>query len=245
MLRRSEPVVEAEVSPPSRALVEAYAEHLGVPRERYREQLPPHLFAQWSYAVVARALAGAPYPLHRIVTSACRLEQRAPLSRDRLRLTAEAEAPRRQGCCVELPVRIRCGTRAEPDALEAILLLSVPGDGEPSPPTTIPCGAHAVATWDLDATSARTFAMLTGDLNPLHWLPGYGRLLGFGGRVAHGLSLLARTAEALVDDWRVLDVRFPEALVLPARVSLFVEDAELFVGEEPGGVACLAGSYAR
>jgi acyl dehydratase len=115
----------------------------------------------------------------------------------------------------------------------------------------VPQGVERVASWHLDGGSSREFATLGGDLNPLHWLPGYARLFGFEGILAHGFALLARAFEGLVDHrcdgdverLALLDVRFPNALPLPASVGLFADEQRVFVGTAVGAPACLAGRY--
>jgi hypothetical protein len=45
----------------------------------YKRELPPHLFPQWSFPAVLRALEGVPYPFARIVNAGCTLSIEGPL----------------------------------------------------------------------------------------------------------------------------------------------------------------------
>jgi hypothetical protein len=40
-----------------------------------------------------------------------------------------------------------------------------------------------------------------------------------------------------------IDVKFTKPLVLPAKVGLYVDDENVFVGDAPGGPAYLVGTY--
>src|SRR2546425_8343727 len=70
------------VAPLSRTLVRDYVAHVGGDPAAYRDTVPPHLFPHWSLALAARTLAGAPYPLHRVLVAGCRLEIHAELPID-------------------------------------------------------------------------------------------------------------------------------------------------------------------
>jgi len=40
-------------------------------------------------------------------------------------------------------------------------------------------GAHEIGWWSIRPNDAVDFAVLTGDFNPVHWLPAYARAAGF------------------------------------------------------------------
>ncbi len=102
-------------------------------------------------------------------------------------------------------------------------------------------------------------ALLTGDVNPVHWLRPYARAAGFKSTILHGFSTLARSVESLhrarfagdIDRLASIEVRFTRPLVLPARVRLFVsrppEDAPdawgISVGRAPGAPAFMIGHF--
>ncbi len=115
----------------------------------------------------------------------------------------------------------------------------------------VPSGAREIAYLRLPQDAGLDFAKLTGDFNPIHWVPAYARASGFRGVILHGFSTLARAIEALnrgvfagrPGALRDIDVRFTKPLVLPAKVGVYVEGQSIFVGDAQGGPAYLAGTF--
>ena len=112
----------------------------------------------------------------------------------------------------------------------------------------LPEAAQKIDDWTLGRDAGLTFALLTGDINPLHWLPPYARALGFRSSILHGFAAMARTYAALERRLgprrlRLLDVRFRRPIVLPAQLSLYVDGDQVLVGtaDEP---LCLTGRFA-
>ena len=116
----------------------------------------------------------------------------------------------------------------------------------------MPACAREIARIRADAQAGLSFAALTGDVNPIHWLGPYARAFGFRRPILHGFATMARAWEGLVrtlakgDPTRLafVDARFVQPLPFPADVGLFVDDARgVWVGDAPGGVAYLEGSF--
>jgi acyl dehydratase len=112
----------------------------------------------------------------------------------------------------------------------------------------VPASARLLEEWSLARDAGLTFALLTGDVNPLHWLAPYARLMGFRGTILHGFAAMARAFVGIERAFaprrlRLLDVRFVRPVLLPARVSLYVEGERLFVGTT-GAAPYLTGSFA-
>jgi hypothetical protein len=95
------------------------------------------------------------------------------------------------------------------------------------------------------------FAKLTGDFNPIHWIPAYARASGFPNVILHGFATLAHAWEGLnrrlfggdVHAIASFDAKFTRPLVLPHEVGLYVLGHEVFVGDAPGGPAYLTGTF--
>ena len=116
----------------------------------------------------------------------------------------------------------------------------------------VPSDVRELAYWRLAPAAGRSFALLTGDINPVHWLRPYAQASGFRSTILHGFATLARTMEGLhrglfagaVHRLLSIDVRFSRPLSLPARVGLYVgTDHTVFVGDAPGGFAYLTGRF--
>jgi hypothetical protein len=108
-----------------------------------------------------------------------------------------------------------------------------------------------LARWNLGTHVGLEFAKLTGDFNPIHWIPPAARANGFRNVINHGFSTMARAIEGLnrslfsgdVSRLEAIDVKFTKPLVLPAKVGLYIDDDRVFVGDAPGGPAYLVGTY--
>jgi acyl dehydratase len=224
--------------------------------------VPAHFFPQWGFPLAARALAGLPYPLARVVNAGCRIEAHAPLPGGeplfaRVRLQSVDEDERR----ALVTTRVETGTRDVPFSVIAEMRVFIPlpsrgegkqksGGGKAKP--TVPADAREIAFLRLSKGAGLDFAKLTGDFNPIHWIEPYARAAGFRSTILHGFATLARAIEALnrarfAGDparLRVVDARFTRPLVLPARAGVYVDDAGgLWVGDAPAGGAYLEGHY--
>jgi acyl dehydratase len=166
-----------------------------------------------------------------------------------------------------LQQRVITSTESAPNALIADMFAVVPlggkGDkksgngkgGNGAQPkkesARVPEDAREIAYFRLNAKAGLDFAKLTGDFNPVHWVPGYARAFGFPNVILHGFPTMARAIEGLnrglfagdttrIKKW---NCRFTKPLVLPAKAGLYVRGNEVFVGVAPGGPAYLAGSF--
>jgi len=115
----------------------------------------------------------------------------------------------------------------------------------------VPDDACSLAIITLPANAGLSFAKLTGDFNPIHWLPPYAKASGFKNVILHGFCTFAFAAEVLVqhvlggdpERLQALEARFTRPLVLPAEVSVFVRGAEVYVGTQPGQPAFMTGTF--
>ncbi|HUQ01743.1 MAG TPA: MaoC/PaaZ C-terminal domain-containing protein [Kofleriaceae bacterium] len=267
------PWFETEVKAPSADLVRAFVAFTKGDQATYRGVVPPHLFPQWTLASASRALGGVPYPLAKIVNAGVSLDLHARIPAGeplvvRARLESIDESPSR----VLMATRIETGTASAPDALVATLRTYVPlsprsnganGEGgangsngakrsERAAPPSVADGARELAFIKVPANAGLEFAKLTGDFNPIHWIPAYARTAGFKACILHGFGEFAYATSALVrgllsgdaSKLRAVEARFTKPFVLPGKLGIYVTDAgELFAGDAPGGAAYLAGRF--
>jgi acyl dehydratase len=117
---------------------------------------------------------------------------------------------------------------------------------------SVPADAREIAWQRLRPDAGLDFAKLTGDFNPIHWIPAAAHASGFRSVILHGFSTLARTIEALnrrvyagdVSRLGSIDARFTRPVVLPATLGIYVQDHHVYVGDAPGGGAYLEATYA-
>jgi len=254
------PELRQTVPPRSADLVRDYVRHVGGDPAWYRKTLPPHLFPQWGFPLLAATLRDVRYDMTRILNAGCRMQLRAPLpAGEPLQLRALLADVDDNGERVILTERLVTGTAGAPEALICDIQALVPLPRKKDAPRRpgkekprVPEAARAVGEWRLAANAGLQFALLTGDFNPVHWIPPVARMSGFKSTILHGYATLARTIETLhhglwsgrVDRLREIEVRFVRPLVLPARVAVFVDDqGGVFVGKAPGGPAFLTGTF--
>jgi acyl dehydratase len=249
-------------------LVRDYVRHVGGDANAYKKFVPPHLFPQWGFPLAASTLKGIPYPLMKVLNGGCRIEINAPLPLGE-KLTARARLADidDDGRRAVLHQVVTTGTAKVPDALVAHMYAIVPvekplakgekkaSNGGPARPKKdaprVPTTAREIGYWKLAPDAGLAFAMLTGDFNPVHWVKPYAKAFGFKSTILHGFATMARAYEGLnrslyagaVDRIKAFDVKFTRPLVLPARVGLYVENHQIFVGDAPGGPAYLVGTF--
>jgi len=265
------PWIEQELPPRSEELVRAYVRHVGGDPAHYRGRLPPHFVPQWGFDLAGRALAQAGYPLTRVINAGFRFESYEPIpSGETLFVKARLESVEDDGRRAKLVARVITGTHHASEALVAEWRTYVPlasggkkGEGAKTgangstpgrPQITVPVSAREIAYFRLKKDAGLDFAKLTGDINPIHWVPALARAAGFRSCILHGFSTFARAHEAIVRNVfsgdanaiRAMEGRFTRPLVLPAAVGVYVSrggDGGVYVGDAPGGGAYLEGSF--
>jgi hypothetical protein len=258
------PTIQAVYPPRSPQLIRDYVQNVGGDPAAYGKTLPPHMFPQWGFGLAERAMQGLPYRMSRVLNAGCNYEVRAPIPADEpLSVSARLESIDDDGRRALLQVRVITSTRSVKEALVADMFSLVPlgggkaaGNGNakkaaPKEYPRVPDDAREVAFFEMAASAGLDFAKLTGDFNPIHWIPAAARAAGFPNVILHGFGTMARAVEGLNRGVLAGDVtrikkwscRFTKPLVLPAKAALLVKDNELFVAVAPGGPAYLVGSF--
>jgi len=252
------PLHTARVPPRPDGLVDDYLRWCGAGRQR--GLLPAHLFSQWAFPLLTTTLRDAPYDLRRGLNGGCRVEVHEPLRRGEvLQLEAQLESIDDNGYRAVLRNRVTTRT-ARGGHVVAWMYVIVPLKKRPAgtprrPKPRVPDDASPRAERRMTSRDAVRFVYLTGDVNPVHWLPPYARAAGFPSTILHGFATMGWAWEALVTNrlgrdrslLRAIDVKFVRPVVLPARLRLFTHDpddgrVDFTVGTAPGGPAYLTGT---
>ena len=243
------PEFTATLPPRSPDLVKTYVKHVGGEPSTYRGELPPHLFPQWSFVLASKTLGDIPYPLMKVMNGGCRLEMRAPLPADEpLKVRANLQNIDDDGSRAVLHQHIVTGTESSPDAVIADLYAIVPlgrksgKGGKKKEKPCVPHSAKELAYWKIGPNAGLDFSKLTGDFNPIHWVPVHAKAFGFKNTILHGFSTLARAIEGLNrtcflngTSLKSIDAQFLRPLVLPAKVGLYLDGDQVYVGTAHGG----------
>jgi acyl dehydratase len=262
------PVFNTTVAPRPAELVNAYVRHVGGDPGAYKGRLPAHLFPQWTFPLTGKLVEGLTYPMLSAMNGGCKLTINAPLpANEALEVSGQLVSVDDDGRRAILDQKMVTGTKSAPNAVVAHLYVFIPlgnkeknGNGkapEAKPEAKkkdkarVAVDARELAFWKLSAEAGLDFAKLTGDFNPVHWIPAWAHAMGFKSTILHGFGTLARAIEGLtrakfagdVNALAEIDVRFTRPLVLPARVGLYVKGDQIWVGDAPGGPAYLEGTF--
>lgn len=251
------PVLTRTIRPPSADHVATYVHHVGGQPSAYKNTVPAHMFSFWAFDAMSWTLQGLPFDLTKALNAGVTLTQTAPLpASGTWILTAclqDVQDDERRTLLVQ---RITTGPESAPEALVAEVRILIPKRGDKKgpklPPKLVPSNAAEIGWWRLPSDAGLDFALLTGDFNPIHWIPAAGRAAGFRGCILHGFSTLSRSVEGLiaarlagrVDGVASIDARFVRPVGLPGKVGLYVtEGRELLVGPAPGTPANLVATF--
>ena len=248
-----------DVIPPRDAgMVRDYLRWAGGDVSAWKGRVPAHLFPQWGFPLISKTLAGVPYPLAKVLNGGCRVQIHGDLPIDEpLHLSARLEGidddGRRAVLHQRLVTSLSSGTPVVTTDLYAIVPLRKKGQKKKKKtPILVPTTAREIGWHQLAKNAGLEFACLTGDFNPIHWVPVYARAAGFKNCILHGFGTLAIALETMnrtlwAGDTRRLawvDVRFVKPLLLPQSVGIYIDgENELYVGAAPGSPAWLTGSY--
>lgn len=249
------PWFEERVQPRPAALIRDYLRAIGADPSWYRGRLPAHLFPQWGFPLAARAMAGLPYPITRVLNAGCRLEIKGPLADDKpfdVRARLESIDADDRRALITTRIETADALVAELHAFVPLAKKSARGNtGARVSERLTPQNAQELTFLELPPHAGLDFAKLTGDFNPIHWIPAAARAAGFKGCILHGFGTMSRAIAALDrgvfagDPTRLttFDARFTRPLTLPARVGVYVRGDQLWVSDAPGGGTYLEATY--
>jgi acyl dehydratase len=252
------PVFTETVGARSDSLVDGYIEVTGGKRSAYGSVVPAHMFPQWAFPISGRTLESVPYPLQKVMNGGCRLEINGVIPRgERLRTQAQLVDIDDNGRRAVLKQRIVTGPESDPAALVAYFFPIVPlsggkKEGGEKAKLEVPAGAREIGRFEASNDAGLEYASVSGDFNPIHWVPAYAKASGFKNTILHGFATMSRAIEILTQTelggdpmrLRVWDCQFTKPLVLPASAGVYVtDDHQIFVADRPDGSVFLKGSY--
>jgi len=269
------PQVIRSYAPLPSPLLDEYVAFVGGDVRAYRGIVPPHFFPQWALPLAAETLKPLPYPILRVLNAGCRMQVNAALPRNEpLHVRAQLTNVDDDGKRALITQRVITGTPSAPDALVVEIYAFVPlasdkgsqahqsadkssnGKSNGKKPAQrdkprVPAGAREIAFTKLGANAGLSFAKLTGDFNPIHWVPAYAKASGFRNVILHGFGTFARACEGLtrgllggdVRRLKLLEAKFTRPLVLPHAVGVYVKQREVFVGDGIEGPAYMTGRF--
>jgi acyl dehydratase len=247
--------VRRRVALPPLSLQRDFVRFCGGDPSRYAGRTPPHLFSQWAVPVALLLAKRLPYPPLSVVNLGCSLRIDGLLPARgavdvQCTLTDISQEDGKVFLTLALLTLVEHEVRLR---VELKLLVRLPGQqrtSNPGPkprrePPRVPADAREVMRRRLGPHAGLEFAELTGDFNPIHWIPAYARMTGFKAPILHGLGSLGIAFEGLVqgrlsgrvDDVRRIDADFTAPLLLPREVGVFSRGGNLWVADAAAGPA--------
>lgn len=255
------PWFEKTVPMRSNSLVNAYILHVGGSVSNYRETVPFHLFPQWTMPIMAKTLESLPYNLTKVINGGSVISITDAIARDSpLRVKARLDSIEETSSLIIMKQRLYTGDEKNPQAIEVVQTILVPlpkkGNEKKSSASKkkekprVPENVREIGRFRVHRNSGLEFGLLTGDLNPLHWIGPVARAMGQRAPILHGFSTLGRTVECIhrnvvsgnIGMLKKISTRFTRPLVLPGDAGVFItRDYQIFCGDGPNGPVYLSG----
>ncbi|MBD63892.1 MAG: hypothetical protein CME62_01690 [Halobacteriovoraceae bacterium] len=219
---------------PNPKLVDRY--HKWLDCESYYEgEIAPHLFPLWTYPQLYELGKSLNLPLHKVLNQGVKMIINSPLKRNS-GLTSKAEIYQIQNMDSKYRVsqRLTTGTHLDSQALiseiYAVILkdtksaLKKKGTHQPIKTDELSLVERLVIAKE----DAKSYAYLSGDVNPIHLSKAVAKLMGLRGSIMHGFGLFAIVFEKLrAQGFEIseIDVRFIKPVYLGSEVDLYISES--------------------
>ena len=254
------PVLEEKVECRNPELIKDYIYHTGGELSWYKNIVPPHMFPQWGFPILTRTLEKLPYNLSKILNAGARIEITKHLPADvPLILKAQLIELDDNGQRVIFKQKLITGTDLEPECLisyvTAILQLKKTNNNtnkKTKEKPVVDLNAREIDKWHLSEKYALSYAMLTGDFNPVHWSKIYASIAGYSNVFLHGFASMARCIESLnkslfsgnIHRLKSFDIRFISPVILPCKAGVYINNNyNIFLGSSPGAKSYIIGNF--
>jgi acyl dehydratase len=182
------------------------------------------MFTQFALPVWAAQLQMTRYPILQIINQGCGVNIHRGIAVGAAldvssTVVAIAEKDNRARIHQQLVVKAQTGERALTVDFYTLFILGRRTSQKRSSQQKVPLAA--VASWEAHPNDGFRFGVLTGDLNPIHWIGCIARRSPFNGKVMHGFGMFTRCFEILQnateETIQSIDVRFVRPARLPSR----------------------------
>ncbi|MGB0647308.1 MAG: MaoC/PaaZ C-terminal domain-containing protein [Bradymonadia bacterium] len=247
-------VIPAQPFKLNEALVRDFILWSGGNPEDWGPYVPPTLFPFWTMPSLVRCIQGRGMRLTKLLNGGCTIHYSDKIPTnielklhthfdrietadryDLIHLHSETHTPSGQ-CVLESKVRFLLPKPREQRTNKTTAPLRPPEETK-------------LASLSSTANDGFTFACLTGDFNPIHWLRPAARLSGFKSCIQHGFGTLSKAYEHLLSHGLLsrshgtLSANFTRPVPLPSDASLFVEGNQISVWVDEKSVPSLKGHF--
>ncbi|GAA5213159.1 MaoC/PaaZ C-terminal domain-containing protein [Corallincola platygyrae] len=235
------PRIERVLPPPSDSLIAHYCKWCGASEEQYQQTIPPHLFTQFALPSLLPILEQSRYRLHRVINRGCTMRVFADIPRGQaLFVTSEVAEVDDDGYRAKLSCRLTIGYQGQAKAVEVELQLlfllkrrnkNKQTDSRKSVEALEAVHFKDLGQWSASSNDGWQFGLLTGDLNPIHWIEAVAKRSPLKGKVLHGFGSFVRSFELIQSatgkSIERISASFERPVPLPSEVLLLALDADV------------------
>ncbi|NME70963.1 MaoC/PaaZ C-terminal domain-containing protein [Flammeovirga aprica] len=212
------------VVPPTKELQEAYKKWAGAEEGRY-DGLPPHMLCQFALSFGLNVLNQLKYPLAKIINQGVEIKNYQALSGNhKIDLKTEILSIEEENGRAKVRQKMMIFEK-EQLCIEVLLFVSfIIGKKEKSNTSRSEKDTltyKSIGEWSVDKNAGFEFGVLTGDLNPLHWVDFIAKATPFKGIILHGFGMYAKVYEmiqnSLNTNLKMMGVKFIKPVKLPSR----------------------------
>ncbi|MBD0403834.1 MaoC/PaaZ C-terminal domain-containing protein [Flammeovirga sp. EKP202] len=221
------------VSPPSTDLQEIYKRWTGAEEKRYNG-LPPHMLSQFGLSFGLNVLNQLKYPLAKIINQGVEIKSHQTLSgHHNIDLETEIISVEEENGRAKVRQKMMIFEKGIL-CIEVLLFVSfIIGKKQKTNAKKTQeeeLTYKSIGKWSVQKNAGFEFGVLTGDLNPLHWVDFIAKATPFKSTILHGFGMYAKVYEMIQNsldvNLKVMGVKFIKPVKLPSS------DLEVKVSEE-------------
>ena len=255
-----------QVLPPrSNKLIDDYLKFLKANVASYKGEVPFHFFPQWAFPIIERALSDLPFNFIEIMNAGYKAEINGPIPRnEKIYVKAQLQKIQEKNNILYFTTKVVSETETSKEALIAYLttLLRLPKKEKTNKTEKknktlqeyiVPFEAKEIARFNFPSNTGLNYSILSGDINPVHWLEPYANMMGFKRVILHGFASSAFCIEAInnnlfagnVSKIKEIEIKFTKPLLLPAKPKLYYlrENNHFYLAEAKLARAYLVGNF--
>jgi acyl dehydratase len=218
------PAIIKTLASPSASLVKSYARWAGADERKYADVLPPHMFTQFALPICIRQIEMTRYRIGSIINQGCGMTIHGNIKLGQeIKVCCEVVSITEENGRARLHQRLTIGSTdndkaVDVDSYSAFII----GRGDKKQRSVEDSlEFESLGSWDTTANDGLEFGILTGDLNPIHWITPLAKMSPFKSKVLHGYGMFVRSFELIEKasnaQVKAIDVRFISPVFLPSK----------------------------
>ncbi len=251
------------IEPRSNILIDEYLRFLKANVNSYKNEVPFHFFPQWSFPLIEKSLSDLPFSFIQIMNAGYKAILHNSIPRnEKLIVKSQLIKIEKKNNILYFTTKVTTEAVSSTLLLEAYLntLIRI---SEEKPISGIkkeykleyitPFEAQEIASLKFRDSTGINYGILSGDINPVHWIEFYARMMGLKKVILHGFASSAFCIEALhqnlfmgdIHKIKEIEFKFTKPLYLPAKVKLYLlrEKNNFYLSDSKLSRAYLVGNF--